>query len=231
MAREPRQKGTSVLPVIAQLKTHPDREKLVPAALWKYFDDHLLVSAWYPEEDYFALLQALVKTIDPRTVGGDVWRFFARYSVQRDLAGGDLSSDNKISTEAKSSTAPGKSSSEIKAVYRNFAADVSGDPAQLFRRATRLWGQYHDSGTMQLSGGRARTSSVFIQLTDFHIPIEGFVRLQGYYVEEFGRLVGVELTSRVLRSTARGHGHCEWECNLDRTPTSEEFIATLPAVP
>jgi hypothetical protein len=230
VAREPRQKGTSVLPVIATLKTHPDREKLVPASLWKYFDDHLLVSAWYPEEDYFTLLAALVKTIDPKTVGGDVWRYFAKYSVQRDLAGGDLASDSKIATERKS-VPPGRSSTEVKAVYRNFAADLGGDPAQLFRRATRLWGQYHDSGTMQVSGGRARTSSVFVQLTDFQIPIEGFVRLQGYYLEEFGRLVGVDLKSRVLKSTTRGQDLCEWEYTLGRTPESEAYVASLPPVP
>ena len=230
MAREPRQKGTSVLPVIAQLKTHPDREKLVPPPLWKYFEDHLLVSAWYPEEDYFVLLQALVRTIDPKTVGGDVWRFFANYSVQRDIAGGDSPSDGKISTDAKNPSTS-KSSTEIKAVYRNFASDMSGDPSQLFRRATRLWSQYHDSGSMQLSGGRARTSSVFVQLTDFHIPIEGFVRLQGYYLEEFGRVVGVEVKSKVTRSTARGQGYCEWEYTLLRTPVSEALVASLPPVP
>jgi hypothetical protein len=213
-----------------QLKSHPEREKLVPQNLWKYFDEHLLVSAWYPEEDYFALLAALVKTIDPKTVGGDVWRFFAKYSVQRDLAGGDLSSDAKIATDAKN-TSPSKSSSEVKAVYRNFAADLGADPAQLFRRATRLWGQYHDSGTMQVAGGRARTSSVFVQLTDFHIPIEGFVRLQGYYLEEFGRLVGVGMKSKVLQSTTRGHGLCEWEYVLDRTPPSEAYVASLAPVP
>jgi hypothetical protein len=230
VTREPRQKGTSVLPVIAQLKNHPDREKLVPQPLWKYFDDHLLVSAWYPEEDYFTMLQALVKTIDPKTVGGDVWRYFARYSVQRDIAGGDSGSDSKISTDAKSST-PGKSSTEIKAVYRNFASDMSGDPSQLFRRATRLWSQYHDSGSMQVSSGRARTNSVFVRLIDFHIPIEGFVRLQGYYLEEFGHLVGVELKSKVTRSTARGQEYCEWEYTLARTPVSEAFVASLPPVP
>jgi hypothetical protein len=222
VTREPRQKGTSVLPVIAQLKTHPDRRTLVPEPLWKYFDDHLLISAWYPEEDYFTLLQALVKTIDPKSVGGDVWRFFARFSVQRDIAGADGSGGGP--TEAKGPA-------ESKAVYRNFASDMSDDPGQLFRRATKLWSQYHDSGSLQLVGARARTNSAFVQLTGFHIPIEGFVRLQGYYLEEFGRLSGVELTSKVTRSTARGHELCEWEYTLARTPASEAFVASVPPLP
>ncbi len=213
MTREPRQKGTSVLPMVARLKTHPDRRKLAPEPLWKYFDDHLLVSAWYPEEDYFTLLEALVKTIDPKSVGGDVWRYFAKYSAQRDLVGGDRN---------------GEADAETKAVYRNFAVNMSADPAELFRRASRLWSQYHDSGSIQLYGGRIRTNSAFVKLTGLHIPIDGFVRLQGYYLEEFGRLGGVELTSKVLRSTARGHEECQWEYGLARTPASEAFVASLP---
>jgi hypothetical protein len=212
VAREPRQKGSSVLPLIERLKAHPDREKLVPEALWKYFDDHLLVSGWYPEQDYFTLLQALVKTIDPKTVGGDVWRFFAKYSVQRDIAGGD---DGAASTPAK-------------AVYRNFGSDIDGDPDQLFKRAVRLWSQYHDSGTMQVVGGRARTNSVVVQLVGFIIPVDGFVRLQGYYLEEFGRVLGIALESKVTKSTARGQPLCEWEYILERTPPSEAYVASLP---
>lgn len=60
------------------------------------------------------------------------------------------------------------------------------------------------------------------------IPIEGFVRLQGYYPEEYGRLVGLELTSEVTRSTAEGDPFCEWEHTLARTPATEAYIASLP---
>ena len=194
--RDPRQKGTSVLPVVAALKALPDRTEVVPQHLWKYFDDHLLVSAWYPERDYFALLEALVKTIDPKTVGGDVWRYFARFSVQRDIAGTSL---------------PGSISTEAKGVYRNFATVDGGDPEQFFRHAVKLWSQYHDTGTMQISGGRVKTNTVVHQLLGFRIPTEGFVRLQGYYLEDYGRLVGLELESKVTRSTARGGSSCEWE--------------------
>jgi hypothetical protein len=159
------------------------------------------------------LLQALVKTLDPKTVGGDVWRFFAKFSVKRDLAGIDMG---------------GATPSETKGVYRNFASPASGDVEQLFRRATKLWSQYHDTGTMRICGGRARTNSVVIQLVGFVIPIDGFVRLQGYYLEEFGHLVGVELESKVTQSTARGQACCEWEYALARTPASEAYVASLP---
>jgi hypothetical protein len=216
VARVPCQKGTSVLPVVAALKSHPDRQRLVPEPLWKYFDDHMLVSGWYPEADYFTLLEALAKTIDPKAVGGDVWRYFAKFSVQRDIAGASL---------------PGTAPSEAKGVYRNFATVDGSDPEQFFRRALKLWGQYHDSGVMQIRGGRVRTNSVITELLGFHIPIDGFVRLQGYYLEEFGRLVGLELESKVTRSTARGKGaSCEWEYALARTPATEAYVASLPAV-
>jgi hypothetical protein len=215
LPREPCQKGTSVLPVIHALKAHPDREKVVPQALWKYFDDHVLISGWYPEKDYFALLDALVKTIDPKTVGGDVWRYFARFSVKRDIGGAD----------AGVAAAP-----ETKGVYRSFAKGTD-DPEQLLRRGIRLWSQYHDTGTMRISGGRVRTNSVFMQLVGFQIPIEGFVRLQGYYLEEFGKLVGIDLESTVTKSTTRGSSYCEWEHTLYRTPASEAYVASLPPVP
>jgi hypothetical protein len=214
VAREPRQKGTSVLPVIKQLKAHPDREKFVPESLWKYFDDHLLVSGWYPEQDYFVLLQALVKTIDPKTVGGDVWRYFAKFSVQHDIAGVDDTGD----------------ATDAKGVYRNFASTAFADPEQLFKRAVRLWSQYHVTSTMQIVGGRARTNSVIVQLAGFSIPIEGFVRLQGYYLEEFGRVLGVAIESKVTKSTARGQPLCEWDYVVARTPTSEAYVASLPPV-
>jgi hypothetical protein len=205
-----------VLPVITALRAHPDRERLVAEPLRKkYFEEHLLVSGWYPERDYFALVEALVKTIDPAVSGGDVWRFFARFSVQRDLAGIDVT---------------GRTTEEARGVYRNFAQVPDGEPEHLFRRAAKLWGQYHDSGSMQICGGRVGTNAVVMQLIGFHIPIDGFVRLQGHYLEEFGRLVGVEMESKVTRSTARGSMFCEWEYRLARTPTTEAYVASLPAV-
>jgi hypothetical protein len=216
VARQPCQKGTSVLPVVAALKTHPDRLKLVPQPLWKYFDDHMLVSGWYPERDYFVLLEALAKTVDPTAVGGDVWRYFAKFSVQRDIAGAPL---------------PGSIGTDAKGVYRNFATVDGGDPEQFFKRALKLWGQYHDTGSMQIRGARVKTNSVVVELLGFHIPLEGFVRLQGYYLEEFGRLVGLELESKVTRNTARGHPSCEWDYALARTPASVAYVASLPALP
>jgi hypothetical protein len=220
MTRVPCQKGTSVLPVILALKQRPDAKRLVPEPLWKYFDEHLVVGGWYPERDYWVLIEALVKAIDPKLVGGDVWRYFAKFSAQTDIAGG-----------AKKATGPaGSAGAGSQGVYRNFAAVDAHDAEAFFRRVIRLWSQYHDTGAMQIRGGRAISNSLFMRLVGFHIPIEGFVRLQGYYVEEFGRVVGLALESRVKRSTASGDLLCEWEILMERTPRSEAYIASLPPV-
>ena len=215
MSRPPSQKGTSVLPVVLALKQHPDRKKLVPAHLWKYFDEPVLVSGWYPERDYFSLLTALVKTIDPDTIGGDMWRYFAKFSTQRDIGGEEV----KAAADDKAESA---------GVYRSFAAGEKLDPEGFFRRAMRLWSQYHDTGRLEIVGGRKATNAVVMRLTGFVIPIEGFVRLQGYFLEEYGRLVGIEVLSSVTHSTASGEPFCQWEHQLGRTPETEAYVASLP---
>jgi hypothetical protein len=211
MARVPCQKGTSVLPVILALKQLPDVKRLVPEPLWKYLDEHIVVGGWYPERDYWVLIEALVKTIDPNVAGGDVWRYFAKFSAQTDIGG-----------------AGKNAAANNKGVYRNFAAIDAQDAEAFFRRVTRLWTQYHDTGSLQIRAGRAISNSLFMRLVGFHIPIEGFVRLQGYYIEEFGRLVGLKLESKVRHSTASGDPLCEWEILMERTPGSEAYIASLP---
>ena len=185
------------------------------------------------------LLEALTKTIDPKTSGGDVWRFFAKFSVQRDLAGADFAgagekgSAGGIAAATSTSTSNANSSANSsKGVYRSFIAGDAADPAQFFRRVVRLWSQYHDTGTIEIRGGRASTNTVIAELVGFHIPIEGFVRLQGYYLEEYGRLIGLELESKVTRSTARGQSSSyQWEYTLARTPTTEAYVASLPPLP
>ena len=204
-----------MLPVVQALKANPDCRKLVPAHLWKYFDEPVLISGWYPERDYWILIEALVKSTDPATVGGDAWRFFAKFSAQRDIGGQDVRS-------------PRGEGASGKGVYRTFAAGDATDPAGFFNRSTRLWSQYHDSGRLEVVSARRETMGVVMRLIGFVIPIDGFVRLQGYYLEEYGRLIGIELNSVVTKSTARGDAFCEWEHRLARTPATEAYVASLP---
>jgi hypothetical protein len=215
VSRTPSQKGTSFLPVIVALKQHPDRKKIVPESLWKYFDEPILVSGWYPERDYWVLLSALVSTIEPADVGGDVWRYFAQFSAKRDI-GGDKTI--AVSTDNKSATG----------IYRSYGVVDKSEFDGLFRRSVRLWSRYHDTGTMEIAGGRPSTNTVVMRLTGFSIPIEGFIRLTGYYMEEYARLVGIEATCTVTRSTANRDPYCEWEFRLGRSPEAEAYVASLP---
>jgi hypothetical protein len=207
----PCHKGTSVIPLVEGLKRHPDGRKLVPERLWKYFDDHLVVSGWYPERDYWVLIEALVKTIDVKAVGGDVWRFFAKFSAQKDIGG------------IKAANSAGGTG-----VYRNFGLVTGSDPENFFRRASKLWSQYHDTGIMSVRAGRVSTNSVVLRLANFHIPLDGFARLQGYYLEEYGELIGLRMKAALVRSTTKGDPFCEWVLTLERTPETEAYVASLP---
>lgn len=214
VALNPCGKGTSLLPLLAALKNLPNRNEVVPAHLHKYFSEHILVSGWYPERDFFVLMEALVSTIDPKSVGGDTWAFLGISSAQRDIAG--------METPGAAHTKGG--------LYQNFLRVEASDVEQLFRKAVRLWPQYHDTGAMEIRGGHVATNALVARLTGFQIPIDGYLRLQSAYMEEYARLVGIALTGKVIRSTARGEPFCEWEYTLTRTPESEAFIASLPAL-
>src|SRR5262249_15430367 len=150
VSRPPSQKGTSVLPVVLALRQRPQARALLPAELWKYLDEPMFVSGWYPEKDYWVLLEALVQSIDAASVGGDVWLYFARFSVQRDIGGQDVAT-------------PG--SGTAKGIYRSFATGGAIDLDNFFRRVTRLWSQYHDTGQLEIVGGRSETNSIVMRLT------------------------------------------------------------------
>jgi hypothetical protein len=147
----------SVIPLVQALRQHPEAWNLLPPSLWRYLDDPIRNSGWYPERDYWVLLAALVKVLPP--VDGDLWRHFAQVSVGRDIG-----------------------------VHGQFAK--TKDPASFFRRAVSLWSEYHDTGHMEIAGGVVDRNAVVLRLLGFVIPIEGFVRLQGCFVEEYAPACG-----------------------------------------
>lgn len=205
------------MPLVAALKAQPRVRELLPEKLWRYLDEPLLASDWYPESDYWVLITALANSIDPRAVGGDVWRYFAKFRAQRDLAGLEGATTTQFTGSGSG-------------VYRSFAAIDPSDPVRFFKRSTQLWSQYHDTGRLEVVGARPDSNAAVMRLLEFMIPIEGFVRLQGYYMEEYGRLVGVDVTAVVTRSTANNAPYCEWELQLPRTPTLEAYVMSLPQV-
>lgn len=217
MAREPCIKGTAVVPVVVALKNIPNHRDIVPRQLWKYLHEHIVVSGWYPEREIFKLLEILVATIDPQQVGGDVWRFLGIVSAQRDLGGtqDQIPEQNRVS----------------QGLYRHYARGGEEDVAFFMKRAVKLWSQYHDTGAMEICGGRVETNTLVLRLVGFHIPTDGYVRLQVAYIEEYGRLVGIPLQGKTVRSTAKGDPFCEWDYTFERTPASEAYIRSLRPVP
>lgn len=83
---------------------------------------------------------------------------------------------------------------------------------------------------MEIVAGCVETNAVVMRLSGFVVPIEGFVRLQGCYLEEYGRLVGLKLTSVVTKSTARRDPFCEWEHQLVRESRTVAYVASLPPI-
>ncbi|HEX3597213.1 MAG TPA: hypothetical protein VHU80_19025 [Polyangiaceae bacterium] len=197
------------------LKAQPDAKKLLPERLHRYLTERIVVSGWYPERDYWILIETLTKVLDPKVVGADPWRFFARFSAQNDIGG----SNAAASASVKAASA---------GVYRTYAAAGAQDPQGFFRRAEKIWSQYHDTGSLVVIGGHVKTNSLVMRLMGFHIPLDGFVRLQGYYLEEFGALVGLPLSAKVTRSTAKRDPFCEWEITLERSERTEAYVASLP---
>ncbi len=215
--REPKTKGTSFLPLVVGLKNLPNWREIVPKALHGYFEEPLIVSGWYRERDYFTLLEALVGAMDPAAAGGDAWRFFGIAAAQRDIGG----SEDQALQESR--VRPG--------LYQSFRTAGPSDISLFVKRASMLWEQYHDTGKIVIHGGRRRSNSLVSRLSGFSIPVDGYLRLQVAYTEEYARLVGIEVKGAVTRSTARGDPFCEWEYTFARTPASEAYIASLPPLP
>lgn len=216
-SREPNTKGTSLLPLVVALKNLPNWREIVPEPLWTYFEGPIIVSSWYPERDYFTLIETLVGTVDPQAVGGDVWRFFGITAAQRDIGG----TENTLPKEAR--VRPG--------LYQSFKTEGPAEIGQFVKRAIMLWDQYHDTGKMVIHGGRRTTNSLVARLIGFAIPVHEYLVLQAAYTEEYARLVGIGMHGAVTRSTARGDPFCEWEYTFARTPASEAYIASLSPLP
>lgn len=215
--REPNSKGAAFPPLIAALKNLPNWEEIVPTALRKYFEEPVLASGWYPERDYFTLLEALVRALEPQAPGADVWHFFGVTAAQRDIGG----CQDQLPEEVR----------VRQGLYQSFKSGGPADVGTFVKRAIMLWDQYHDTGEVVIHGGRRTTNSIFVRLIGFVVPVEGYLRLQAAYTEEHARLVGIELYGAVTRSTARGDPFCEWKYTFARTPASEAYVASLPEVP
>lgn len=78
-------KGTAVVQCVKALRSIPEDVAKAKLALHlhSYLDERILVSNWYPEEDYLALVTALSQLL-PSSMG-DTWEQFGRIAAQHDL--------------------------------------------------------------------------------------------------------------------------------------------------
>ena len=214
-AREPKHKGVGLLPVVRALRNVRGARELVQGDLWRYLEQPILASGWYPERDYDILIQALASTVDPRRVGGNVWSYFGRVAAQRDLAG----------TE---DDVPERSRTNAAGLYRRFLEGEGADPGVFFQRLAKIWQLYHDSGRLEFARRRSARATVVARLNGFKYSVQGLVDLQTGYLAEFARLAGARMTVKLVRSTASGDPFCEWEFAIERTPALEQWLLALP---
>jgi len=79
-------KGAALLQAVKALRMYKEKaRKALPSHLLGYLEDRILVSCWYPEEDFLAILRTLAKVLpDP---GMDMYEFMGRISARADMAG------------------------------------------------------------------------------------------------------------------------------------------------
>jgi len=213
--KQPRHKGTGLLPIVKALKHHPAGPAAVPTELKYYLDDHVVSSEWYPEQDYHVLLQVLAELVAKDERIGDVWEFFGKAAAQRDLMGAQ-------------SLVPTRSRIDVAGIYRNFIGSESTSIYSLFVRLGKLWSLYHDTGTMSAARSSSEPMCVRVRVTHFVFPSRGIEDIQMAYCHEYARLTGNLLAGRLVSSSARGDPYTEWEYTCAREKSVLDSIAQLP---
>lgn len=79
-------KGSVFVKVVKSLRARRDRaEPLLPESLRHYLDKRILVSEWFPEEDYFEFMKVVAQLLPPP--GMDVWEYLGRDAARVDYEG------------------------------------------------------------------------------------------------------------------------------------------------
>jgi hypothetical protein len=212
---EPKHKGIGLIPVVKGLKANPLARARVPAALSHYFESSVIVSAWYPERDYNALISVLAASVDAKQVGGNVWAFFGRVAAHRDIAGDQAA-------------VPARSRTDAAGLYRNFRDVDANDVAGLLLRVTKVWSLYHDTGrALHLRHGQ-RVDTAIVRIVDFHFALRGLAELQTAYIIEYARLSGIVLEGSLARYASDLNSGCEWHFRVGSEPEKLRSVASLP---
>jgi hypothetical protein len=192
-------KGSALAGTIAGLKPLAEkRPDLVPPALQHYLDEEIGLTAWYPFDDYVALLKILASTMDPAKVQGDPYRAFGIIAARRDLLG-------------TQDTIPEEQRAKQGAVYSGKLKGVTG-LASLVRRCLHLRELYYSRGYYKVK--RLAERKLLVTLHDFPASAELCATSTGYLIGVFR---GANIAVWVERLSCRGNGDpdCRWELKFD----------------
>jgi len=80
-----RVKGIALLQLVKGLRIHRERaEELLDESYHSYLKERIALTAWYPEEDHIALIEAMVQILAPSEE--DPWSFLGRIQGRNDLS-------------------------------------------------------------------------------------------------------------------------------------------------
>lgn len=79
-------KGSAVVHAVRALRHFRAKsEATLPRRLHKYLDTQILVSQWYPDDDFLELLEGLTRVLP--TMPGDVWAWIGAQAAESNFAG------------------------------------------------------------------------------------------------------------------------------------------------
>jgi hypothetical protein len=207
-------KGTGFLQVTTALKAHPRGPGETPAALRHYLTDDLLMTEWYPEQDFLALMAALARCLEADGMT-DVWAYFGRVTAERDLKG----TQDHIPVARRSKKA---------GIYRGFAAEQPLDAGTALTRMIKLWTLYHDTGRLVVGRSASNDYNAVFRVYEYDFMIPNFTKMLTAYWSEYLKIVGLRATLRLGRTTTGPSSFTEWEVTFEQSPELVHSLASFP---
>jgi len=188
-------KGMGFAGIVSALRpAYAASHHLVPEALRGRMAAEPDPEAWYPLDEYLALMKILASTIDPAKAKGDVYRAFGVIAAQRDVFG--------VAPNVPSEQRP-----KVSGTLQGALKGVTG-LASLIRRALHLRERYYSRGYYSVK--RVGERKVIVKLEDFPVSAELCAVSTGYLTHVLrSAQVGVWVERISCRGT--GDADCRWE--------------------
>ncbi len=201
-------KGIALEGALAALRpSFAKSNSLVPEPLRHYLRVAIDLEAWYPFEDYLALLKVLASTIDPAKAKGDVYRAFGVIAAQRDVFG-------------ELPNVPREQRPTVTGTLQGAFKGVTG-LASLVRRALHLRERYYSRGYYTVKRRGERTLEVTLQ--EFPACAELCAVSTGYLTHV---LRSTSPGTWVERLSCRGLGDpdCRWQVRFAETTDVRDLV-------